>query len=73
MNVSQRLVAAALAVSAAVVSIEADGVVLRVDQIRQRYPWNGLVDIDYTISDASTLGVDDGGEKQWCNHNFVPS
>ena len=59
MNVSQRLVAAALAVSAAVVSIEADGVALRVDQVRQRYPWNGLVDIDYTITkDDNELELD---------------
>ena len=35
MKVSQRLVAAALAVSAVAFSIEADGVALRVDQVRQ--------------------------------------
>ena len=59
MNVSQRLVAAALAVSAVAFSIEADGVVLRVDQVRQRYPWNGLVDIDYTITkDDNELELD---------------
>ena len=42
----------------------AEGVTLRVDQVRQRYPWNGLVDIDYTIiSDAGVMpGVDDNLE-----------
>ena len=73
MNVSQRLIAAALAVSAVAFSIEADGVVLRVDQVRQRYPWNGLVDIDYTISDASTLGPDDTIEVLMVDKSATPA
>ena len=49
----------ALSCAAVFVAAEADGVTLNVDQVKQRYPWNGLVDIDYTLTDAATLGVDD--------------
>ena len=55
------LAAAALFAMAAFVSAEVRGVVLQVDQIKQRYPWNGLVDVDYTIGfgDGEALEVDD--------------
>ena len=34
---------------------------LTVDKVQQRYPWNGLVDIDYTMDaeSAAALGLDD--------------
>ena len=43
---------------------EAGGVTLTVGKIQQRYPWNGLVDIDYTLSfkDGETLGPDENLE-----------
>ena len=50
MKLTQTFAAAALAVTAAVVTVEADGVTIDVMKFQQRYPWNGLVDIDYTIS-----------------------
>ena len=41
----------------------ADGLTLSVSKIQQRYPWNGLVDIDYTIECAEgAFGVDDNLE-----------
>ena len=39
----------AVLILAVAVAVEAGGVTLKVDRIKQRYPWNGLVDIDYTI------------------------
>ena len=59
-----RFAAMALSVAAAVVTVEVHGVTLQLDQVKQRYPWNGLVDIDYTISfnPGETLGPDDNLE-----------
>ena len=39
----------------------ASAVTLHIDRVRQRYPWNGLVDIDYTVTcaDGGELGFDD--------------
>ena len=75
MNLTQTLAAAALAVTAAVVTVEADGITLQIDQAKQRYPWNGLVDIDYTITydTAATLGVDDNLEVMMVNHDVTPA
>jgi len=75
MNLIHTFAAAALAVTAAVVTVEADGVTLNVDQIKQRYPWNGLVDIDYTITydTDATLGVDDNLEVLFVDHDVTPA
>lgn len=56
------LVAALLAFSTVFVAAEADGVTLQLDQVKQRYPWNGLVDIDYTITDDGVVDIDDNLE-----------
>ena len=75
MKLNQFLVAAALAATAAAVTVEADGVTLKVDQVRQRYPWNGLVDIDYTITADSEppLGIDDNLEVTMIDHAVEPA
>ena len=75
MKLTQTFAAAALAVTAAVVTVEADGVTLESVSARQRYPWNGLVDIDYTITydDGVTLGVDDNLEVLLVDHDVEPA
>ena len=75
MKLTQTFAAAALAVTAAVVTVEADGVTLESVQARQRYPWNGLVDIDYTISydNGATLDVDDNLEVLLVDHDVKPA
>ena len=52
MKSSKKLVlfAAVAAVSLTVIPRVGQGVTIDVTQVRQRYPWNGLVDIDYTIT-----------------------
>lgn len=55
------------------VVLGASSATLTVNQVRQRYPWNGLVDIDYTIAleqgesfdaddDLEVLMIDKGGD-----------
>lgn len=39
---------AALAVAA--IALQGFGVTIAIDRVQQRYPWNGLVDVDYTIA-----------------------
>ena len=53
----------------------ADGVALESVQARQRYPWNGLVDIDYTITDdnGAMLDADDNLEVLLVNHDVEPA
>lgn len=38
-------------VGAALFASAASAVTITIDRVQQRYPWNGLVDIDYTLSD----------------------
>ena len=68
-------VLAALAVLTAVVAVEADGAALTVSRIQQRYPWNGLVDIDYTIAldQGEKLGVDDNLEVFLIDKSVTPA
>ena len=75
MKLTQTFAAAALAVTAAVVTVEADGITLQIDQAKQRYPWNGLVDIDYTITydNDATLDVDDNLEVMLVDHDVTPA
>ena len=75
MKLAQTYAAAALAVTAAVVTVEADGVTLSIDKVQQRYPWNGLVDIDYTIDceDGVTLGLDYNLEVSFVDEMAAPS
>ena len=75
MKLAQTYAAAALAVTAAVVTVEADGVTLSIDKVQQRYPWNGLVDIDYTIDceDGVTLGLDYNLEVSFVDGMAAPS
>ena len=58
------VLAATVLVAASVIAVEANGVTLKIDQAKQRYPWNGLVDIDYTLTldNGATFGVDDSLE-----------
>lgn len=43
-------------------------------QARQRYPWNGMVDIDYTISgDATGLKIEIGVEDRQNGKTYFPS
>ena len=70
----QMFAAAALSLSAFMATVTADGVTLKVDQIKQRYPWNGLVDIDYTITDDDTTpGIDDNLEVLMVDHDVLPA
>ena len=76
MKFAQTFAAAALAATTAVIgAVEADGVTLESVQARQRYPWNGLVDIDYTITydDGVTLDVDDNLEVLLVDHDVDPA
>ena len=59
-----RTLVAALAFAGAAFVADAGGVDLTIDRVQQRYPWNGLVDIDYTIVYAAgaTVGPDDNLE-----------
>ena len=41
----------------AAVPLVGRGVTLSVDKVQQRYPWNGLVDVDYTVSYADGEAV----------------
>ena len=55
MQMKKLVVAGCAALALCAANAETDpaaGAVLSVDQVTQRYPWNGLVDIDYTISFA---------------------
>lgn len=75
MKLTQTFAAAALAVTAAVVTVEADGITLESVSAKQRYPWNGLVDIDYTITydNDATLDVDDNLEVMLVDHDVTPA
>lgn len=75
MKLTQTIAAAALAMTTAVVTSEADGITLQVDQIKQRYPWNGLVDIDYTIvnDNGATVGIDDNLEVTMIDNAVTPA
>ncbi|MBQ0033403.1 MAG: hypothetical protein KBT68_11480, partial [bacterium] len=46
----KRMLTVLAAVMTAVVSMAAT---ITVDQVRQRYPWNGKIDIDYTVTYAA--------------------
>ena len=75
MKLTQTFAAAALAVTAAVVTVEADGITLESVSAKQRYPWNGLVDIDYTITydNDATIDVDDNLEVMLVDHDVEPA
>ena len=75
MKLVRNIVAAVLAGMTAIVTVEAEGATLTVDQVRQRYPWNGLVDIDYTITlgQDETLGVDDNLEVLMVDKSVTPA
>ena len=75
MKLAQILAAAALAVTAALVTAEAHGIALQDVQAKQRYPWNGLIDIDYTVNndDGTTLDVDDNLEVMLIDHDATPA
>ena len=67
-------VATALTVPAARTA-NADDVELTIDRTQQRYPWNGLVDIDYTITrdPASVPSVDDNLEVMMIDKSVSPA
>ena len=48
---------------------------LEVNQVKQRYPWNGLVDIDYTIAlgEGEKFTVDDSVEVLMVNNDVSPA
>ena len=67
-------VATALTVPAARTA-NADSVELTIDRSQQRYPWNGLVDIDYTITrdPDSVPSVDDNLEVMMIDKSVTPA
>ena len=67
-------VATALTVPAARTA-NADSVELVINQVQQRYPWNGLVDIDYTITrdPDSAPSVDDNLEVMMIDRSVTPA
>lgn len=75
MNLKSNLVVAVLALTLEAVVSEAGAVTLQVDQVKQRYPWNGLVDIDYTIvyDDGVKLGVDNNLEVMLVDRDVEPA
>ena len=48
---------------------------ITLDRVQQRYPWNGLVDIDYTLTAAAaaTLGVNDNIEVTMIDKSVTPA
>ena len=45
-----------------------------IDKVQQRYPWNGMVDIDYTITgDASGLKLEVGVEDKQTGNTYTPT
>ena len=70
----QFAVVALLALSGAF-AFDVHGIDLTVGRIQQRYPWNGLVDIDYTVTtgDATALGVDDSLEVVMIDNSLTPA
>ena len=75
MKKSTRTLIVMLVVSAAVLRANAGGATLSIDKVQQRYPWNGLVDIDYTVAsdEGVTLGVDDNLEVLMVDKSVVPA
>ena len=67
-------VATALTVPAARTA-NADDIELTIDRTQQRYPWNGLVDIDYTITrdPDSVPSVDDNLEVMMIDKSVTPA
>ena len=67
-------VATALTVPAARTA-NADSVELIINQVQQRYPWNGLVDIDYTITrdPDSVPSADDNLEVMMIDRSVTPA
>ena len=59
---------------AATVALNASAATLTVDKVQQRYPWNGLVDIDYTITnpDNVAFGPDDNLEVLMIDKSVTP-
>ena len=75
MSVSQTLATVTLGVMIFGFATAAEGVTLSVGQVRQRYPWNGLVDIDYTIGYGAgeKLGPDDNLEVVLIDKSATPA
>ena len=69
------LFAAVAAVVLALTPLVGQCVTIDSVQARQRYPWNGLVDIDYkiTLGDGEKLGVDDNLEVLLVDHDVKPA
>ena len=69
------LFAAVAAVVLALTPLVGQCVTIDSVQARQRYPWNGLVDIDYTITLAQgeKLGVDDNLEVMLVDYDVKPA
>ena len=69
------LFAAAAAVLFTATPLVGRSVTIDVDQIKQRYPWNGLVDIDYTITlgQDEAFGVDDSLEVLMIDRAITPA
>ena len=69
----QKNMLSVLAVAALLVPWTVCGAALRIDQVKQRYPWNGFVDIDYTVTDDSALGIDDNLEVLMVDKSVTPA
>ena len=67
--------AAVAAVVLAATPLVGQGVTINLDQVKQRYPWNGLVDIDYTVTlgQDEEFGVDDAIEVLMVNKDVKPA
>ena len=72
MNIKRTVISCLFAASAA---LSVSAVTLQVDQARQRYPWNGLVDIDYTLTleQGETFGADDNLEVLMIDKDVTPA
>ena len=57
------------------VALGVSAATLEVNQVKQRYPWNGLVDIDYTIAlgEGEKFTVDDSVEVLMVNNDVSPA
>ena len=72
---AKKVIFSVLGWSVAALPFVCSAVSITVDQVRQRYPWNGLVDIDYTIAEdgAAPLGFDDTLEVLVVDKSVAPA
>jgi len=75
MNGVRKFACAVVAAVLSLAAVETLAVTLTVDKVQQRYPWNGLVDIDYTVTTngVETFGPDENLEVLFVDKGVSPA